>query len=131
MKREKIITKIENIKSIAMEILKIKNVKAVYLFGSYALEKNTPLSDIDLCILGDLTERDKTKIFEFSSDNLDLSVFNELPTMIKFRVFKEGKTLTIKDKEFVDNLKIKTAREYLDFKHIINRYCEEVLGCTI
>lgn len=129
--RHQIITKFENIGKIAEEISKIKNVQAVYLFGSYAAGKNHPLSDIDLCVIGNLNEKEKSRAMEYLSDNLDISIFNDLPIFIKIRVFKEGKPLVIKDKEFVDNAKMKTLREYLDFKHIINRYCEEDLGCTI
>ncbi|MEK6925784.1 MAG: nucleotidyltransferase domain-containing protein [Nanoarchaeota archaeon] len=127
----RITTKIEKIQEIADEISKAKNVEAVYLFGSYASEKNTPLSDIDLCIIGNLNEKEKNKAFEFLSDNLDISLFNDLPIIIKSRVLKEGKLLAVKNIKFLHKLKIKTFREYLDFKHIINRYCQEVLKCTI
>ncbi len=129
--RQKILTKFEDIPKIAEDIGKIKNVKAVYLFGSYATGKTHPLSDIDICVIGNLTEKEKYKAMDALSDNLDISIFNELPISIRFRVFRDGKPLIVKDKDFVDVLKMKTAKEYIDFKYIINQYCKEVLGCTI
>lgn len=130
MKKE-ILTKIKDIGKIAKEISKIKNVKGIYLFGSRAVGKSHLLSDIDLCIIGNLTPDEETKVMGYSADNLDLSLFNNLPIWIKIRVFKEGKPLVITDIKFIDRVKIKTIREYLDFKPIINKYCKEVLGCMI
>ena len=126
-----ILTKFEDIAEISKEIGKIKNVKAVYLFGSYATGKAGRLSDIDVCIIGNLTEKEKYKALSALSDNLDISFFELLPIYIKIRVFKEGKPLVIKDEEFIRRLKLKTLAEYLDFKPAINRFCKETLGCTI
>ena len=129
--RKKILTKIKDIEKIAREISKIRNVKAIYLFGSQASKKAGPLSDIDICIIGNLTKNQEEKVLKFSSENLDISFFNKLPIMIKFRVLREGKPLIIKDKKFIDSLKISTIKKYFDFKYIINKYCDEILKCTI
>ena len=126
----RILTKIQGIRKIAKRMLKIKNVIAVYLFGSMAKNKSGPLSDIDICIFGELNEKEKNKVLEDSSDNLDISFFNDLPITIKFKVVKEGIPLAVKDKNLINNIKINTARNYLDFKYVINRYCKEVLKCT-
>ncbi len=46
---------------------KIKAVKAVYLFGSLAKKKATPLSDIDICVITtDADERTKAEISSIS-----------------------------------------------------------------
>jgi len=127
----RITTKFENIGKIANEISKIKNVKAIYLFGSYARGKIMPLSDIDICVIGSLSEEEKYKALEHLSDNLDISFFDMLPIYIKIRVFKNGKPLVIKDKEYVNRLKLRTLQEYLDFKPAINKFCIETLKCTI
>lgn len=131
MKRYEIITKFEDIQKIAKEIGGIKNIKAVYLFGSYATGKNHPLSDIDICVIGDLTEKEEYQSMSALSDNLDISIFNKLPISIRFRVFKDGKPLILKDKDFVRRLMLKTLNEYMDFKPSINKFCMETLGCTI
>jgi len=122
-------TNTKDISNIAKEMIKIKNVEAVYLFGSQATGKAGKLSDIDLCIVGKLNNEEKLKILSYSSDNLDISFLEELPLLIKIRVFREGKELA--SKKNIDETKIKVLREYLDFKKIINRYCEEILKCTI
>ncbi len=131
MKERRVLTKFEDIPKIAEEIEKIKNVKAVYLFGSYATGKTHPLSDVDICVIGNLTEKEKYKAMNALSDNLDISIFSELPVSIRFRVFRDGKPLIVKDKEFVRRLMLRTLNEYLDFKPSINKFCMETLGCTI
>lgn len=124
-----IITKKKDILKIAKEMIKVKNVEAVYLFGSQATGKAGKLSDIDFCIIGKLSDKEKLKVLNYSSENLDISFLEELPLLIKMRVFREGKELV--SKKNIDETKIKVLREYLDFKRIINRYCEETLKCTI
>jgi len=129
--RQQILTRIEDLNEIAKEISEIKNVGAVYLFGSHATGKSHVLSDIDICVIGNLNEDEKHEARQASSDNLDISFFEDLPIWIRMRIFKEGKPLVMKDENYVNVLKIKTLKSYLDFKPIINRYCEEVLGCRI
>lgn len=124
-------TEIEGIGKIAEKISKIRKVKAVYLFGSYASGKQHAQSDIDLCVIGELNEKDESRIFGFANDKLDISTFNRLPIYIKMRVLKEGNPLLIKDKEYIQKLKFNTLREYLDFKPAINKFARETLKCTI
>lgn len=125
--RNKVLTKIENIEKIAEKIAKIKNVEAVYLFGSYARGTSGPLSDIDLCVIGNLSLKEERDALSELSDNLDISFFNRLPIYIKIRVFKEGKMLIVNDKEAIDRRKFQTIQEYLDFMPLINKYIREVL----
>lgn len=122
----KIITKIEDIDRIAERISKIKNVNAIYLFGSYAKSNIKPLSDIDLCIIGNLKEIDKIKIAGYSSDNLDISFFDELPVYIKFRVFRDGKPLIVKDERSLKLIRLFILNQYRDFKPISNKRINEV-----
>ncbi|MBS3071693.1 nucleotidyltransferase domain-containing protein [Candidatus Pacearchaeota archaeon] len=128
--RREILTKIESVNEIAEEIGKDENVVAVYLFGSYASGKQHPLSDIDLCVI----IKDRNKEYETTlpaSDNLDVSFFHRLPITIKYRVFTEGKALLIKDRNFVDDLRIDTVNEYIDFKPHLNKFLFERFKCTI
>lgn len=128
-------TKIEGMKDIeriAKKIGKIKEVKAVYLFGSYARGDIHSESDVDLCVI--LRSDDDKSIYEalkYESDNVDITFFHMLPLPVRFRVFKEGKALVMKDRNFVDILKIATWKNYLDIKPLINKYCMERFGCTI
>jgi predicted nucleotidyltransferase len=126
--RPRIETKFEDIGRIAEEIAKIRSVRAVYLFGSYATGKNNSFSDIDICVIGNLNEKERHMALSPLSDNLNIVFFDVLPIHIKFMVFKEGKPLIIKDKEFLDFEKFKTLQEYLDFKRVLDRYVFETLG---
>jgi predicted nucleotidyltransferase len=124
-------TKFEDIGKITREIAKIKNVKAIYLFGSYAQTKQHALSDIDICVIGDLTEEEEIRVYGKGSDNLDLAIFNRIPLAIKFRVLKDGKPLIVKDEKYIQKVKFYTLRDYLDFKPAINKFIMEKLKCTI
>ena len=110
---------------------KIKGIQAIYLFGRYARGKTGPLSDIDICIIGKLSEKQKLRIRVDFPEKFDVSFFDELPVAIKFRVFKEGKALFARNTEFVNIIKFKTLQEYLDFKPLINRYIKEVLNVQL
>jgi len=120
-------TKIEEINELAKKIAKDKRVKAVYLFGSYANGKTHIHSDIDLCVFSD----DEDYLAGYGSEKIDVSMFAMLPIQIRFRVLKEGIPLVVKDKNFVDKLKIKTLREYIDFRPLMVKFYREKLGCTI
>ena len=122
--------KFEEIESIVKEISKNKNVKAIYLFGSYATGKNHVNSDIDICVIAEkLSDKDEISIIGAGYDNLDISLFNYLPITIRYRVFKEGKPLFIRDNTLIYSLKAKTLRDYIEFKPSINRFCIETLKC--
>jgi uncharacterized protein len=111
----------KEIQKIAEQISKIKNVKAVFLFGSYTTGKQNANSDIDLCVLGDLTEKEKGIVMSYSSEKIDISLFEELPIWIKTRVFRDGKSLVTKDKKGVMNIAFKTMHEWEDFKPLIQQ----------
>jgi predicted nucleotidyltransferase len=113
----------KELKKIVKELKKIKAVKCIYLFGSYATGKQLPFSDIDICVIGDkISEKWKSKILALSSKKIQISIFDELPIYIKFRVFKEGRILFNKDEEFLHRTIFSTVKEYLDFKPLLKRF---------
>lgn len=64
---------------------------AAYIFGSHGTSKQTPLSDIDLCLF--TTDTDKETILElssFGSDELDVSLFDNL---LIGNILKEGEQM--------------------------------------
>src|SRR3989344_7022578 len=101
----------KQINSIAQKIGKIKSVEAVILFGSQSRGTNGPLSDIDVCIIGRLTEKEKSLVRKESSENLDITFFHELPISMQFRVLKEGKILINNQEKNISNLQKKVAKE--------------------
>lgn len=133
MKKEiEIKTNVENISKIIKKIADIEEIKAVYLFGSATTGKMHLNSDIDICIFLDKENDDaETKAMYFSSDNLDISLFDNLPLAIKFRVFREGKPIVIKDSAFIRMKMQETIRQYLDFQDSLHRMCSEKIKCMI
>lgn len=123
----------EKVKKILAELVnKIrenKNVIAVILFGSYAKRRATPISDTDVCIVSKkLKEVEKAKIEALGNEKIRIVFFDELPLPIKFRIFKEGKFLYLKDERFVNSLKAETISIFLDFKPILDVYFKKVYG---
>lgn len=118
MDKKKIIGDIENIVG---EVKKIKGVLAVYVFGSYVKDKMSDLSDVDICIVGEVALKNKTNILLGKFPEMfDVSFFDELPIWIKMRVFRDGKCIFVKDKNALNLIKLLTLKEYLDFKPFID-----------
>ncbi len=125
--RQAVLTRFEDVESVARQICRVRNVKAVLLFGSHARNQPNALSDIDLCVVGPLRASQKAQALSYSSDNLDISIFGELPIAIRFRIVQEGKPITVKDQDYLHDLWCNTIQEYLDFKPVLDKYVREVL----
>jgi predicted nucleotidyltransferase len=115
---------------IISELKKIKEVEAIYLFGSYAKNKVKPYSDIDLCLITQkvLADKKRALLGSYASDKIDISLFWDLPLSIRFRVFKEGEILYSKDELFLIRVKADTIKEYLDFQPVIERHVKRVFS---
>lgn len=89
---------INEAKEIILEELK-NNVNEIILFGSYAQNKQTKDSDIDLAIkLKKKSKLNPTKIRaaligNMPSEKLDIQIYESLPEKIKKEINKHGKTL--------------------------------------
>jgi predicted nucleotidyltransferase len=117
------------IKSTAKELSRIKQVKAVYLFGSQATGKARPYSDIDICVFTEwpLDKKSKLDILGSSSKKISVHLFHELPNRIQFRVFRDGVALYTNDEKYLHNCRIITVQRYLDFKPTLERHHEIIL----
>jgi len=106
-------------------------VLAVILFGSRARGKDTPDSDIDICLVleprsySDL-ELSKKKLDYLAEFDLDIQIYQQLPLYIRHRVLREGKVLFCRNEDKLYDLAFRTIREYEDFKHIYREYLEEI-----
>ncbi len=117
-----------NLLGLAREIAKCKRVVAVYLFGSYAAGKGTKLSDIDICVIAPgSTDAEKSEIQGHGSKKIDIVLFDELPFTIRWRVLEEGKLLYSRDTRFLADLRLRTFKNYMDFKPIIRKQMKEFL----
>jgi len=119
---------LNKIKSVVDE-LKREEVQAIYLFGSYAKGNARPSSDIDICVITEkkIPRSVKEKIMSNSSRHIDISLFWDLPPVIRFRVFREGGLLYAKDELSLQRLKVATLKSYLDIQPMIKTYCTHVL----
>jgi predicted nucleotidyltransferase len=73
-----------------------KNIKKIYIFGSFVENKMSSNSDVDIAI--EFNEIDKKEISKFKKrileqkkDLFDISIFNNLPINIQSEVKKNGK----------------------------------------
>lgn len=78
-------------------------VAAVYLFGSYGTDRQTPLSDIDLAVLirredHPLGLQERLVLSDQISrilrvDDVDVVILNRMPATFRFKVLKHGRIL--------------------------------------
>jgi len=120
----------KKIEGIMDELKRNREIEAVYLFGSYVKKNVKPFSDIDICVITErnISKKVKEEILSNSSKKIDISMFWDLPLVIRFRVIKEGKLLYKKDDLKLQRIKIDTFKSYLDFQPIIKKHCYYIIG---
>ena len=103
-------------KQLINELKKNKNVIAAFQFGSHGTSRQTPFSDIDICLFTkDTTKKTILELSSYGTDLIDISLFDTLPMYIKPEVFK-GKPLFVKDKFLIAEKFAKAQRAYIDSK---------------
>lgn len=75
-----------------------RNIKKIYIFGSFVKKEMTLDSDIDVAVeFQDITLKEaslfKKRILENAQDTFDISVFNTLPSHIQKEVIEHGKII--------------------------------------
>jgi hypothetical protein len=115
----------EGLEKLTTELKKIESVKAAILFGSYAKGKQRKDSDVDICVV---TDGKDEQALGLSSDKFDISLYDRLPLLVRYRVFKDGKVLFSRDDKLLTKLRSWTLRVYLDEKHWRDRFVEKVLS---
>ncbi len=111
------------LKRLIDEFKKKEYVIAVVIFGSYTKERQTPLSDIDICVIDDenYDYSKRMEVYGYGSKKVNVSLFSDLPLYIKYEVLK-GKVLIMNDEKKFKKLKERTIREYLEQKWIWDEY---------
>ena len=122
----------DEIKRIVSQLSRVRGVKAVYLYGSRARGVHRPSSDYDLCVFAgrEPGERLKTSVLSRSSGRADVTLFWDLPPVMRMRVLIDGKPLYISDEPFMHRAKIETLRDYQDIAPMYARYSEKTLCGT-
>ncbi|SHJ54540.1 type VII toxin-antitoxin system MntA family adenylyltransferase antitoxin [Paramaledivibacter caminithermalis] len=105
-------------------IVSFYNIKLMYVFGSYAKDKNNKNSDLDIAVLlekeynpivklniiGDLVEI-------FKRDDIDLVILNDANPVLRHQIIKHGKILYEDSEETKVNFEVKVLKEYMDMEH--------------
>ncbi|NSW76189.1 MAG: nucleotidyltransferase domain-containing protein [Candidatus Atribacteria bacterium] len=107
-------------------------ILAIILFGSYARNEASRLSDIDVCLVFSGRSMSRTEMMHRRLDYLaefpllDIQVFQLLPLYIRRRVLREGKVLYARDEDALYELAYATAKAFEDLKHMYYDYLEGV-----
>ncbi len=102
-------------------------VSAAYVYGSAAVGRATPLSDVDVAVLLDPAVREEdrgallrelTVALERANpgSRFDVRIFDELPVSIRGRVVSEGRRLLDSDPVRRVEAEVRARMEYHDFQ---------------
>ena len=121
--------KLKELTAVLNKLKQMREIQGIYLFGSHARNKPLPLSDIDLAIIAaPLSSNQKVAItLAGSTDKFDISLLDDLPPVIAYRVFKEGKPLYVKDQLAVHRRQVRAMRDYFDYKPALDRLVKRTL----
>lgn len=115
------------------EELKKLGIAIVYLFGSKAFGKTTPLSDVDLgFVLKNFRPEEDTSIlynrlFEifseiYTNSKLDLVFLQKAPLSLQYMAIKYSKILFEQDPIFTGEYEYRVIKEYIDFVPILEMF---------
>jgi hypothetical protein len=116
--------------SIVEELRAHDAVLGLILFGSVARGCARPFSDVDICIVTkkNIPDAVRMELLSYGSETIDVSIFEDLPLQIRFRVIREGKILFFKDPLTLHRIKTATVREYLDYEPFLRRHCMHAIS---
>lgn len=123
----------KEIKGIVTALKKDPEILAIILYGSSARGENTPVSDIDICVVlmpgvRSALDLSRKKLAFASHFSGHISIFQQLPIYIRQRVLKEGKVLFSKDTDALYEVAFAFIRELFHFEPIYKEYLEGVVS---
>ena len=106
-------------------------ILAVVLFGSAARGEHSRDSDVDVCLILNLSSYSPLSLSQKKLDYLteakvDIQIFQQLPIYIRTRVLKDGQVLFCRDEELLYKVAFRTIREFNDFEPFYRAYLREV-----
>jgi predicted nucleotidyltransferase len=109
------------------------SVLAVILFGSQARGDATAASDVDLCLVLSPARRTtddlvtlRERYLPLITERRSISLFEQLPLYVRYRILKEGKVVLCKDETALYDVAYRTAQTFEDYRPYYQRYLEEV-----
>jgi predicted nucleotidyltransferase len=98
---------------------------AAYLYGSFASQKETPSSDIDIAILlcdEQLDFHNKNNVIlelnDMTGREVDCVELDKVSPILQMQIIKKGQLLFCKNEIQLNELKVKIIRQYIDLKKI-------------
>ena len=123
----------EVVEELLVKVRQDEDVLAVFLFGSVARKEQTPLSDMDICLVlmpqstpFEPLALSRKRLDYLKHTLLDIQIFQQLPLYVRRRVLKEGQVLFVRNETLLYELAFRTAQAFEDFKGIYASYLEEV-----
>ena len=112
------------------EKLRSLRVAVVYLFGSRAIRKASPLSDTDIgVVLREMRPEQDTRgqydtLFKIFSDlypdsRADIVFLQRAPLALQFSAIRDGKVIFEQDPVFRADYENLVVRQYLDFRPVL------------
>jgi predicted nucleotidyltransferase len=105
-------------------------ILAIVIYGSFA--RGEEYHDIDVCLVVWPNRLENVNTLEkeisYSSDNLDIHIFQNLPLYIQAKVLEEGIVKLVKDDDEYFDLVLNTIQKWEDFKPSFTLYLEEVMS---
>ncbi|SHD76678.1 type VII toxin-antitoxin system MntA family adenylyltransferase antitoxin [Schnuerera ultunensis] len=108
-------------------LVKKYNIELMYIFGSYATNKNNENSDLDIAVYleGEPEAFIKLEILDelvgiFDREDIDLVILNKVDIVLQFQVIKYGEIVYMKDLLTKVLYESKTMDFYMDMEYFRN-----------
>jgi predicted nucleotidyltransferase len=113
-------------------------VAAVYLFGSTAEGRSSPLSDIDIgIVLRDYSSGSDYRVLYqivyesmselFDPDRLHIVMLQDAPLPLQYAAIKEGRIIFENDPVFTADYENSVVKLYMDFKPVLDLFDQTAL----
>jgi len=131
------------IQAIKRFLLEINDIEFAYLYGSYAFDKVTPLSDLDIAVYQKTNKPAyglRMTEFKIESDltqllpgyKFDVRSFNDAPIVVIGKILNEGRLLFYNDEKFYYDYLVNMRLQYMDYSivydPIFNERYEKLLN---
>jgi len=112
----------------------VPGLAAVYLYGSYGTPSQTPLSDVDIALVFEEGREPSPQqhleligriIAALHEDDVSVTVLNQAPLALRFKVLAEGRRLLLLDEIAHADVLEHTITRYSDFAIDEERFLRE------